>query len=91
MLKPSGSKAGCSRSKVTWKARSAIPRLARPGAPATGEVLGTPHCDKLCTAHVRPGADQEAYDLLEPIYGWFTEGFDTLDLKQAKALLDELT
>jgi len=32
----------------------------------------------------------EAHDLLAPIYGWFTEGFDTLDLKQAKALLDEL-
>ena len=32
----------------------------------------------------------EARDLLVPIYGWFTEGFDTLDLKQAKALLDEL-
>ena len=29
-------------------------------------------------------------DLLRPIYGWFTEGFDTLDLKEAKALLDEL-
>jgi predicted ATPase len=33
----------------------------------------------------------EARELLAPIYGWFTEGFDTLDLKQAKALLDELT
>jgi len=32
----------------------------------------------------------EARDLLAPIYGWFTEGFDTLDLKQAKALLHEL-
>jgi predicted ATPase len=32
----------------------------------------------------------EARDLLAPIYGWFTEGFDTLDLKQAKTLLDEL-
>ena len=32
----------------------------------------------------------EARDLLEPVYGWFTEGFDTLDLKEAKALLDEL-
>jgi hypothetical protein len=28
--------------------------------------------------------------LLTPIYGWFTEGFDTPDLKKAKALLDEL-
>ena len=32
-----------------------------------------------------------AVDLLAPIYGWFTEGFDTADLKEAKALLDELT
>jgi predicted ATPase len=32
----------------------------------------------------------EACDLLVPVYGWFTEGFDTRDLKEAKALLDEL-
>jgi predicted ATPase len=32
----------------------------------------------------------EARDLLAPVYGWFTEGFDTGDLKEAKALLDEL-
>jgi class 3 adenylate cyclase/predicted ATPase len=37
------------------------------------------------------GKRQEAYDLLAPVYGWFTEGFDTADLKDAKALLDELT
>jgi len=36
------------------------------------------------------GKRQEAHDLLAPIYGWFTEGFDTLDLQEAKALLDEL-
>ena len=36
------------------------------------------------------GKRDEARDLLAPIYSWFTEGFDTLDLKQAKALLDEL-
>ncbi len=34
---------------------------------------------------------QDAYDLLEPVYGWFTEGFDTADLKEAKGLLDELS
>jgi predicted ATPase len=34
------------------------------------------------------GKLDEAHDLLAPVYGWFTEGFDTLDLKQAKALLD---
>ena len=32
----------------------------------------------------------EARELLAPVYGWFTEGFDTRDLKEAKALLDEL-
>jgi predicted ATPase len=36
------------------------------------------------------GKRAETRDLLAPIYGWFTEGFDTLDLKQAKTLLDEL-
>jgi predicted ATPase len=36
------------------------------------------------------GKRREAHDLLAPVYGWFTEGFDTLDLKEAKALLDEL-
>jgi class 3 adenylate cyclase/predicted ATPase len=37
------------------------------------------------------GKRQQAQDLLAPVYGWFTEGFDTLDLKEAKALLEELT
>jgi predicted ATPase len=36
------------------------------------------------------GKRAEAYELLAPIYSWFTEGFDTTDLKEAKALLDEL-
>ena len=36
------------------------------------------------------GKRDQARDLLAPVYGWFTEGFDTLDLKEAKALLDEL-
>jgi predicted ATPase len=36
------------------------------------------------------GKRQQARELLAPIYGWFTEGFDTLDLKEAKVLLDEL-
>jgi predicted ATPase len=36
------------------------------------------------------GKRQKAHDLLAPVYDWFTEGFGTLDLKQAKALLDEL-
>ena len=36
------------------------------------------------------GQRAEAYELLAPIYGWFTEGFDTADLQEAKALLGEL-
>ena len=36
------------------------------------------------------GRRAEARDLLAPVYGWFTEGFDTADLKEAKALLDHL-
>jgi len=37
------------------------------------------------------GRRGEAYDLLAHVYGWFTEGLDTADLKDAKALLDTLT
>ena len=36
------------------------------------------------------GRAREAHDLLAPVYGWFTEGFATKDLKDAKALLEEL-
>jgi predicted ATPase len=36
------------------------------------------------------GKVQQARELLVPVYGWFTEGFDTRDLKEAKALLEEL-
>ena len=49
---------------------------------------------RAATSLARLGAEQgkrgEAHDLLAPVYGWFTEGFETADLKDAKALLDEL-
>jgi predicted ATPase len=38
----------------------------------------------------RQGKSQAARDLLAPLYGWFTEGFDTVDLQEAKALLEVL-
>jgi predicted ATPase len=38
----------------------------------------------------RQGKGAAARELLAPIYGWFTEGFDTVDLQEAKALLEEL-
>jgi predicted ATPase len=37
------------------------------------------------------GKVQQARELLAPVYGWFTEGFDTRDLNEAKALLEELS
>jgi predicted ATPase len=36
------------------------------------------------------GKRQQAHDLLAPVYGWFTEGFDAVDLKDAKLLLEQL-
>ena len=36
------------------------------------------------------GKSQQARELLASVYGWFTEGFDTRDLKEAKALLEQL-
>jgi predicted ATPase len=46
------------------------------------QTISTPRRDQ--------GKVQQARELLAPVYGWFTEGFDTRDLKEAKALLDEL-
>jgi predicted ATPase/class 3 adenylate cyclase len=48
-------------------------------------------CRSLADLMCRQGRTTEARDLLAPVYGWFAEGFDTADLKEAKALLDELT
>jgi predicted ATPase len=44
----------------------------------------------LCRLWQQQGKRDEARTLLAPVYGWFTEGFDTADLQEAKALLDEL-
>jgi predicted ATPase len=52
--------------------------------------VGTPRRDEHGAALARSGKRAEARKLLAPIHGWFTEGFDTRDLKEAKALLDEL-
>jgi predicted ATPase len=44
----------------------------------------------LARPHRDEGRRAEARDLLAPVYGWFTEGFDTRDLQEAKKLLNEL-
>jgi hypothetical protein len=56
-----------------------------------GQALGVARRSKPGPAPPRPGRHAEARELLAPAYGWFTEGFDTADLKEAKVLLDELT
>jgi predicted ATPase len=53
-----------------------------------GKILGIPR--RLALLWRDQGKVQEARELLAPIYGWFTEGFDSRDLKEAKALLAEL-
>ena len=60
-------------------------------ARATSKVPGTARA-AMSMARLRrnQGKPQQARELLARVYGWFTEGFDTLDLKEAKALLDEL-
>jgi hypothetical protein len=63
---------------------------ARGCAGATCKVLGAARGDEHGAALARSGQRQEARELLAPVYGWFTEGFDTLDLKEVKVLLDEL-
>ena len=62
----------------------------RYGPQPAGEIPRAARRDEPRPALGRAGRAAEAHDLLAPIYGWFTEGFDTADLKDAKALLDEL-
>jgi predicted ATPase len=45
----------------------------------------------LARIYRKQGRPAEAHDLLDPFYIWFAEGFDTPDLKEAKALVDELS
>jgi predicted ATPase len=62
--------------------------VARAQAAKTWELRGA---TRLARLWHRQGKASEARDLLAPLYGWFTEGFDTADLKAARALLEELT
>jgi predicted ATPase len=61
--------------------------LAREQQAKSWELRAATSMARLCRDQGKPG---QARDLLAPIYGWFSECLDTLDLKQAKALLDEL-
>jgi predicted ATPase len=60
--------------------------------PASQEAKSLELRAAMSLAHLwqQQGKQAEAHELLAPIYGWFTEGFDTADLLEAKALLAEL-
>ncbi len=73
---------------IARPSKSPTPNPPNPGnsaPPPASLAFGTP------SARPPKRKTSEAHDLLAPIYGWFTEGFDTADLKEAKALLDELS
>ena len=55
------------------------------------ENVGTCASTSLARLWSDQGKRTQARDLLTPLYGWFTEGFDTPVLKEAKALLEQLT
>ena len=59
-------------------------------APAASQILELRSSTTLAELLIECGQRDAARQLLTPMYDWFTEGFDTLDLKEAKALLDEL-
>jgi predicted ATPase len=61
--------------------------IARAQQARSWELRAATSLARLCRDQ---GRRVEAYGLLAPVYGWFTEGFDTLDLKEARALLEEL-
>ena len=57
---------------------------------AASEVAGATRSDEFGPAVAATGQEEEAHQMLAEIYSWFTEGFDTKDLQEAKALLEEL-
>jgi len=77
---------GAEASAVEASYREAMDLARRHGAKAF-ELRATTSFGRWLRAQ---GRAAEARDLLAPIYGWFTEGFDTRDLREAKALLEEL-
>ena len=69
---------------------SVFPAGPRGGPPAAGQGVRTPGRAEPESTEAAAEQRQAARELLAPIYGWFTEGFDTSDLRDAKALLEEL-
>jgi hypothetical protein len=74
---------GVERHRVAWTSTSGWDRAGSPGV-MSGVGLGNGGLENA------GGKRDAARQLLEEIYGWFTEGFDTADLQEANALLEEL-
>ena len=78
------------------RSRNPLRRQTRPNKASVGPEAGAGHGKTPTVLRARSrlwqqqGQRQEAYNLLAEIYGWFTEGFDTADLQEAKALLAAL-
>ena len=72
------------------KAQAYFDRAFTVACQQQAKSLGTARSDELGSAVAKSKQASRTRDLLAAIYGWFTEGFDTNDLKEAKALLDEL-
>jgi predicted ATPase len=68
--------------------RSRAIEIARRQSARSFELRATTSLARLLD---KQGRQDEARRMLDEIYGWFTEGFDTADLKEAKALLDALS
>jgi hypothetical protein len=69
-------------------------RMRSPSARVVDRPLASKaygNCARRSPTVVHQGKRNQARELLAPVYGWFTEGFDTLDLKEAKALLHEFS
>jgi len=70
--------------------REATPPLDRTRKTAASESRKPSAAMSLARLWRDQGKVQQARELLAPVYGWFTEGFDTRDLKEARVLLEEL-
>ena len=79
---------GCNRLEEAQRALKAALRISRRQQVKSYELRAA---TSLARWWGEQGRRAEARDLLAPVYDWFTEGFDTADLKEAKGLLDELT
>ncbi len=79
------------KNEAVWEAETCFSKaidIARRQSAKSLELRAVTSLSRLCQ---KQGKIEEARQMLAEIYGWFTEGFDTADLKEAKALLDELS